>query len=81
MSKQCNGHHQVQTDRAGLAPLHRPTRWGQVLCWAPSLRGRETLAGLARRIYLHLPRLPGLQDLSWKGANTLPGIESLLVYL
>lgn len=48
---------------------------------ALSLNGPETLAALARHIHLHLPSLPGLQDLYWKGANTLPGIGSLLVYL
>lgn len=44
---------------------------------APQGRGQV----LTRHIYLHLSRLPGLQDLFWKGTNTLPGIESLLVYL
>lgn len=66
---------------ADLIPLSQPTGTGKCSAGLHHPGDPETLAASARHIHLHLPTLPGLQDLLWKGAKALPGIESLLVYL
>lgn len=80
MSKQHNGQHQVQTQLTSF-PSTSPQGGGKYSAGLHQSRDLEARATLARGIHLHLSRLPGLLDLLWKGTNTLPGIESLLVYL
>lgn len=79
MSKQRSDHRQVQTWPTSFLSTS-PRGGGKCsagLCHLGNCRPWQPWPDTSISIY----RLPGLQDLFWKGASTLPGIESLLVYL
>lgn len=74
MCKQCNCHHQVQTQWPWFS---QPTQ--QV--GASILLGSITQGAWLDTSISIYPDSSGLQGQVWKGANTPPGIESLSVYL